>query len=235
MQDAIEKEMKKITIKQEEIIKYQDECQWMQAQMDAIHYSISALLKDNIPEMKSVKERVIENEQKVRINKKKNSMQKYRFEKYRKAISIETRLFELEKKIKAAWRRDEIWAGIRDWGFLSGKAACVCVCVFYASYVCRRLMYLQLYCSLFSSHSSSHGNPNTVTYISCQENRVITSLVKYTPTPTFTYKYINIYILYRYKTFYSFILNQNSLHPERLDCFAKSNTNPIRSRFAPCQ
>ncbi|CAO3619533.1 unnamed protein product [Mucor fragilis] len=119
MQDAIEKEMKKIMIKQEEITKYQEECQWMKTQMDAIHYSISTLLKENIPDMRSVKERVIENEQKVRINKKKNSMQKYRFEKYRKAISIETRLLELEKKIKAAWRRDEIWAGIRDWGFLT--------------------------------------------------------------------------------------------------------------------
>lgn len=123
MQDAIEKEMKKIMIKQEEITKYQEECQWMKTQMDAIHYSISTLLKENIPDMRSVKERVIENEQKVRINKKKNSMQKYRFEKYRKAISIETRLLELEKKIKAAWRRDEIWAGIRDWGFLTGKQA----------------------------------------------------------------------------------------------------------------
>ena len=121
MQDAIEKEMKKMTIKQEEVIKYEDECKWMQTQMDAIHYSISGLLKDNIPEMKAIRERVVENEQKVRLNKKKNIMQKYRFEKYRKAISIETRLIELEKKIKAAWRRDEIWAGIRDWGFLSGK------------------------------------------------------------------------------------------------------------------
>lgn len=121
MQDAIEKEMKKITIKQEEIIKYEDECKLMQIQMDAIHYSISGLLKDNIPEMKAIRERVIENEQKVRLNKKKNNMQKYRFEKYRKAISIETRLIELEKKIEAAWKRDEIWAAIRDWGFLSGK------------------------------------------------------------------------------------------------------------------
>ncbi|KAG2215821.1 hypothetical protein INT46_007444 [Mucor plumbeus] len=119
MQDAIEKEMKKITIKQEEIIKYEDECKLMQIQMDAIHYSISGLLKDNIPEMKAIRERVIENEQKVRLNKKKNNMQKYRFEKYRKAISIETRLIELEKKIEAAWKRDEIWAAIRDWGFLS--------------------------------------------------------------------------------------------------------------------
>lgn len=121
MQDAIEKEMKKITIKQEEIVKYEDECKWMQTQMNAIHYSISGLLKDNIPEMKAIRERVNENEQIVRLNKKKNNMQKYRFEKYRKAISIETRLIELEKKIEAAWRRDEIWAGIRDWGFLSGN------------------------------------------------------------------------------------------------------------------
>jgi hypothetical protein len=121
IQDAIEKEMKKITIKQEEIIKYEDECKLMQIQMDTIHYSISGLLKDNIPEMKAIRERVIENEQKVRLNKKKNNMQKYRFEKYRKAISIETRLIELEKKIEAAWKRDEIWAAIRDWGFLSGN------------------------------------------------------------------------------------------------------------------
>lgn len=116
LSDEIEKEIKKINMNQEEIMKYREEFILMQTQFDTIQYTLNSLAKDNLPDMKQQSERIHENDAKVRQNKKRNSVQKYRFEKYRKGISIETRLSELDKKIKAAYRRDEIWAGIRDWG-----------------------------------------------------------------------------------------------------------------------
>jgi hypothetical protein len=93
----------------------------MQTQFDSIHYTLHSLQKDNLQDMKQQAERIHENESKIRSNKKRNSTQRYRFEKYRKGISVETRLSELDKKIKAAYRRDEIWAGIRDWGSFISK------------------------------------------------------------------------------------------------------------------
>ncbi|KAI8059957.1 uncharacterized protein B0P05DRAFT_574824 [Gilbertella persicaria] len=120
MQDNIEKEIKRIRVYQEDIVKYREHMILMDTQLDTMHYSLTMMHKD-IPEMKAQKERVQENEIKVRSNQKKHNIQKHRFEKYRKAISIDTRLVELKKKIDAAWKRDEIWASIRDWGLLSGR------------------------------------------------------------------------------------------------------------------
>lgn len=121
LQDEIEKEIKKIHLNQEEIMKYKEEFILMQTQFDTIQYTLNSLVKDNLQDMKQQAERIQDNEAKVRHNKKRNSIQQYRFEKYRKGISIETRLSELDKKIKAAYRRDEIWAGIRDWGSFISK------------------------------------------------------------------------------------------------------------------
>ncbi|KAI8638088.1 hypothetical protein BD408DRAFT_447104 [Parasitella parasitica] len=118
IQNGIEMEIKRIIAKQQEIMEYQDKCHWMHTQMDAIYYSILGILRDNIPEMISIAERMVENEQKVKLNKKKNSLQKHRFEKHRKTMNFDTRLAELRKKTRAVWRRDKIWNGIRDWGFL---------------------------------------------------------------------------------------------------------------------
>jgi predicted RNA binding protein with dsRBD fold (UPF0201 family) len=121
IQDDIEREIRKITLSQEEIIKYQQEFEWMQTQLDSTRYSLASIMKENLIVMKLHKERALENKLKIQENKNKNTAQKHRFEKYRRAITIETRLFELEKKITAAWRRDEIWAQMRDLGFPSGK------------------------------------------------------------------------------------------------------------------
>jgi uncharacterized secreted protein with C-terminal beta-propeller domain len=119
------KQMKRIEINKDEITKYKQDLLNMQKQLDFFHYSLTSLKADHIPDMLTHQLNATKNTEKLRENKKKNVLLKSRFDRYRKAISLDTRLFELEKKINAAWRRDEIWAGIRDWGFLSGKVSCL--------------------------------------------------------------------------------------------------------------
>ncbi|KAI9255554.1 hypothetical protein BY458DRAFT_519962 [Sporodiniella umbellata] len=86
----------------------------MQAEWDQVKISL-----DRLPSMKVHEANLWENQEKMVDNQKKNRLQTQRFNNYRKQINIETRLLELEKKIAIAWKRDEISAGIRDWGFLS--------------------------------------------------------------------------------------------------------------------
>ncbi|OBZ91728.1 hypothetical protein A0J61_00183 [Choanephora cucurbitarum] len=117
--DKIEYETNRIHMYQEEMARYRDQCGWMDSQLDAIHSSFDLFYRDTMPEMKAQRERMIQNELKVRIHQKKHKTQKQRFERYRKAMSIDTRLTELKKKIQVAWKQDEVWLGIRDWGLLS--------------------------------------------------------------------------------------------------------------------
>lgn len=119
--NAIEYQSKRIEIAKEEISFYTSSLNTVNEQMEINLQMIKSSLKNNIPEMKSHQANIRENKEKMKYNRKRNLMQKARFDKYRKVINIETRLFELEKKIKVAWKRDEISAGIRDWGFLSSK------------------------------------------------------------------------------------------------------------------
>ncbi|KAI9469091.1 MAG: hypothetical protein EXX96DRAFT_103711 [Benjaminiella poitrasii] len=125
IQDEIEKELKKIEIKQQEIISYEQELSLMQSQLDTFHYSLTTSRDILLRDMTGMREgSLAENEMTIKLNKKRYHVQRHRLLKYynkNNSVSgnIEIRLFELEKKIKAVWRRDEIWAGIRDWGFLS--------------------------------------------------------------------------------------------------------------------
>lgn len=119
--DDIYKQMKRIEINKDEITRYKQDLVNMQKQLDFFQYSLVSIRSDHLNDMLSHQANTLINTEKLKENKKKNAILKSRFDRYRKAISIDTRLFELEKKIKAAWRRDDIWAGIRDWGFLSGK------------------------------------------------------------------------------------------------------------------
>lgn len=117
--DEILKQIKRIEMNKEEITKYKQDLVNMQSQLDISHYSLASLKSDHIPDMKTHQINAFKNADKMKENKKKNVMLKIGFDRYRKAISLDTRLLELESKIKAAWKSDEIWAGIRDWGFLS--------------------------------------------------------------------------------------------------------------------
>ncbi|KAG1449152.1 hypothetical protein G6F56_008732 [Rhizopus delemar] len=82
---------------------------------------------NNFPEMRIHEASMLEGKERIKQNQKRNKVQKARFDKYRKMINIETRLLELKKKIKVAWKRDEISAGIRDWGFLSILVICLVI------------------------------------------------------------------------------------------------------------
>lgn len=113
--------MKRIEINKDEITKYKQDLLNMQKQLDFFHYSLGALRSDHLSDMFTHEANALKNTNTLREHRKRNDILKSRFDRYRKVISIDTRFFELEKKIKAAWRRDEIWAGIRDWGLLSGK------------------------------------------------------------------------------------------------------------------
>ncbi len=114
--------MKRIEINRDEITRYKQDIFNMQKQLDFFHSSlVSIRSEDHVNDMLSHQANTMTNIEKLKENKKRNAFLKSRFDRYRKAISIDTKLFELEKKIKAAWKRDEIWAGIRDWGFLSGN------------------------------------------------------------------------------------------------------------------
>ncbi|KAI8332761.1 hypothetical protein BD560DRAFT_415259 [Blakeslea trispora] len=115
----IENETKRIQGYQEEITHYGNQCAWMDNQLNSTHASLYLFYRDTMPQMKAQRERMIQNELKVRIHQKKHIVQKQRFERYRKVMSIDTRLAELKKKIQVAWKQDEVWLGIRDWGLLS--------------------------------------------------------------------------------------------------------------------
>ncbi|GAA5799797.1 hypothetical protein HPULCUR_005215 [Helicostylum pulchrum] len=117
--DEILKQMKRIEYYQEEITQYKEDLMNMQKQFDIYQYSLSSIQGDHLPEMKSHEFNAMKNTEKMKETKRKNMVLKGRFDKYRKAMSLDTRLIELEKKIKQAWKRDEIWVGIRDWGLLS--------------------------------------------------------------------------------------------------------------------
>lgn len=117
----IENETKRIQGYQEEITHYGNQCAWMDNQLNSTHASLYLFYRDTMPQMKAQRERMIQNELKVRIHQKKHIVQKQRFERYRKVMSIDTRLAELKKKIQVAWKQDEVWLGIRDWGLLSSK------------------------------------------------------------------------------------------------------------------
>ncbi|CAO3633575.1 unnamed protein product [Mucor hiemalis] len=119
--DEVYKQMKRIEINKDEITKYKQDLLNMQKQLDFFHYSLGALRSDHLSDMFTHEANALKNTNTLREHRKRNDILKSRFDRYRKVISIDTRFFELEKKIKAAWRRDEIWAGIRDWGLLSGK------------------------------------------------------------------------------------------------------------------
>jgi translation elongation factor EF-4 len=119
--DSIIQQIKRIEINKEEISKYKQDLYNMQKQLDFFHYSLTSLKSEHVPDMSSHQFNAIKNTEKLKDDKKRNVLIKARFDRYRKAISFDTRLVALENKIQAAWRRDEIWAGIRDWGFLSGK------------------------------------------------------------------------------------------------------------------
>lgn len=117
--DDIEREMKRIQQHQEEITRYRKDLVRMQSQLDMYLYSLSNIQNDHLDDMKAHETKTFRNLEKMKENKKRHGLFKSRFDKYRKAIGVETRLVELKSKIKSAWKRDEIWAGIRDWGFLS--------------------------------------------------------------------------------------------------------------------
>lgn len=117
--DEVYKQMKRIEINKDEITKYKQDLLNMQKQLDFFHYSLSALRSDHLSDMFTHEANALKNTDTLREHRNRNVVLKSRFDRYRKVISIDTRFFELEKKIKAAWRRDEIWAGIRDWGLLS--------------------------------------------------------------------------------------------------------------------
>ncbi|KAI8083918.1 hypothetical protein BDF21DRAFT_253549 [Thamnidium elegans] len=117
--DEILKQMKRIEFYQEEITQYKQDLINMQKQFDIYRYSLTSIKLDHLPDMNSHQFNAQKNTEKMKETKRKNIALKGRFDKYRKAMSLETRLIELEKKIKQAWKRDEIWVGIRDWGLLS--------------------------------------------------------------------------------------------------------------------
>ena len=117
--DDIHKQIKRIEINKDEITRYKHDLLNMQKQLDFFHYSLTLLKTDLVPDMLQHEIKANENKNTILDHRKQNLLLKSRFLKYRKAISIDTRLSELETKIKAAWKRDEIWAAIRDWGFSS--------------------------------------------------------------------------------------------------------------------
>ncbi|ORE11514.1 hypothetical protein BCV72DRAFT_324417 [Rhizopus microsporus var. microsporus] len=121
IQDRIEYEKRRIEIKKEEIMYFIHSLNNMNEQIENYSQSIKSILHNNLPLMKAHQSNIIDNNDKLKYNRKKNLLQKARFDKYRKTINAETRLLELEKKIKIVWKRDEIYAGIRDWGFIVGK------------------------------------------------------------------------------------------------------------------
>lgn len=117
--DEIMNQMKRIELNKEDISKYKSDLMNMQGQLDIYLYSLVGIKNDHLADMKTHQINAYRNADKMKENKKKNVLLKIRFDRYRKGISLDTRLLELESKIKAAWKSDEIWAGIRDWGFLS--------------------------------------------------------------------------------------------------------------------
>lgn len=121
IQDRIEYEKRRIEIKKEEIMYFIHSLNNMNEQIENYSQSMKSILHNNLPLMKAHQSNIIDNSDKLKYNRKKNLLQKARFDKYRKTINAETRLLELEKKIKIVWKRDEIYAGIRDWGFIVGK------------------------------------------------------------------------------------------------------------------
>lgn len=121
IQDRIEYEKRRIEVKKEEIMYFIHSLNNMNEQIENYSQSMKSILHNNLPLMKAHQSNIIDNSDKLKYNRKKNLLQKARFDKYRKTINAETRLLELEKKIKIVWKRDEIYAGIRDWGFIIGK------------------------------------------------------------------------------------------------------------------
>ncbi|KAG1170476.1 hypothetical protein G6F70_007693 [Rhizopus microsporus] len=118
IQDRIEYEKRRIEIKKEEIMYFIHSLNNINEQIENYSQSMKSILHNNLPLMKAHQSTIIDNSDKLKYNRKKNLLQKARFDKYRKTINAETRLLELEKKIKIVWKRDEIYAGIRDWGFI---------------------------------------------------------------------------------------------------------------------
>ena len=121
IQDRIEYEKRRIEIKKEEIMYFIHSLNNINEQIENYSQSMKSILHNNLPLMKAHQSTIIDNSDKLKYNRKKNLLQKARFDKYRKTINAETSLLELDKKIKIVWKRDEIYAGIRDWGFIVGK------------------------------------------------------------------------------------------------------------------
>ncbi|KAI7889414.1 uncharacterized protein EV154DRAFT_514612 [Mucor mucedo] len=112
--DDIEREMKRIEYNKEEIRRYRENLIGMQAQLDMYLYSLVSIQNDHLTDMKAHENKSYRNAEKIKETKRRNAYLKSRFEKFRQAISIDTRLMELERKIAAACKRDEIWAKVRD-------------------------------------------------------------------------------------------------------------------------
>lgn len=129
--NEISKQKKRIEINQEEMERYKQDLINMQKQLDIYHDSLGSIRQEHFSEMKSHQLNTNKTTDKIKETKKKNMILRSRFDKYRKTMSLETRLIELEKKIQAAWKRDEIWVGIRDWGLLSLLLFSFLICLYY--------------------------------------------------------------------------------------------------------
>lgn len=129
--NEISKQKKRIEINQEEMERYKQDLINMQKQLDVYHDSLGSIRQEHFSEMKSHQLNTNKTTDKIKETKKKNMILRSRFDKYRKTMSLETRLIELEKKIQAAWKRDEIWVGIRDWGLLSLLLFSFLICLYY--------------------------------------------------------------------------------------------------------
>ncbi|KAI7904531.1 uncharacterized protein BX663DRAFT_550205 [Cokeromyces recurvatus] len=125
IQDEIEREMIKIRLKQEEIIRYTDDLDFIQSQLESLQYTLTTnkdlLLRDMVLQRESS---LVKNEMKIKANKKRYYLQIQRLLKYYNRNNtiidnVDRCLVQLERKIKNTYKRDEVWTSIRDWGFLT--------------------------------------------------------------------------------------------------------------------
>lgn len=118
--DEIYKQMKRIDINKDQITNYKESLLNMQKQMEFIQVTLSTVKTDHIGDMLKHEANARKNLEILKEHRKKNVLLKGRFDKYRKVISIESRLMEVRKKIDLAVKRDEMWGFIHGYAFYSG-------------------------------------------------------------------------------------------------------------------
>ncbi|KAI8987817.1 hypothetical protein BDF20DRAFT_290837 [Mycotypha africana] len=130
LQDQIEKELSNIRLYRESILHYSNSLNVLYQENLSEQLYDQTLLQQAAPllqEMRDIREKIItENTLKIQLYRKCNESSLARFERRyynnsnsKKQIDLEERFRELDTRIKLAYKRHEIWSGIRDWGLFS--------------------------------------------------------------------------------------------------------------------